>query len=129
MTKTKDTKYLPFDDLEQFVKERLRSCDVEHLPDIAIAKEIDVDTTTVNRWRHAGKLTWLAADTAAVKLGEHPISIWPVAWIALDDGIYQGDISKALAKKLDWGLERIGEVLNASRAIVEVYGPYGPASC
>lgn len=117
-----DSNYLPFAPLEEYMIQHLRPSE-DHISDVAMAAEIGVDTTTVNRWRRAGKITWISADSAAVKLGQHPLSIWDSSWIAIDSGIYSGEITKSLAKKLDCGLERIGEVCTYLGDTLVIHGP------
>lgn len=43
----------------------------------AIAKRCNVDPETVYRWRTAGRIPWYTADEVAIRLGVHPLVIWP----------------------------------------------------
>lgn len=51
-----------------------------------LADAVGVDRRTVKRWRHQGLMV-TQADRAAVALGLHPASLWPVEWWAgVDEG-------------------------------------------
>lgn len=38
---------------------------------------------TVGRWRANGYIPWDSADVAAIRLGLHPMLVWPERWMAL----------------------------------------------
>lgn len=82
------------------------------LTDLAFADMVGVDKRTIARWRAAGnELSWRAADSAAINMGEHPIRIWGDDWLALDADVINDDLPRKKANAIRRAMERIGEVL------------------
>lgn len=45
--------------------------------DLHIARHLGVDHTTIGNWRSGARLMSSTADRVAIRLGLHPINIWP----------------------------------------------------
>lgn len=76
--------HVPFENLELFLlgaDEETRQFvnkGIEHrTSNGAIALRCGVDRNTVHRWRASGRINWIMADEVAVRLGVHPLTIWP----------------------------------------------------
>jgi len=76
----------------------------------AFAKTVGVSNGAINRWRRCGRIPWTSADVVAVRLGFHPMSVWPTEWLALDQGIVDGTDERTL-KRVDRAIEQVGRIL------------------
>jgi hypothetical protein len=76
----------------------------------AFAKMVGVSNGAIGRWKRSGNIPWASADTVAVRLGFHPMSIWPTEWMALDQGIIDGTDERTL-KRVDRAIEQVGRIL------------------
>jgi len=79
------------------------------------AEACGVSNRAVGRWRAAGGvIPWTTADIAAIKLGFHPLLIWPDEWLNLDRGLIDGTDSKAMREHRT-AMKKIGHALDSQR--------------
>lgn len=74
----------PIEPLEALARQMYPDEETRPWSDRAFGEMIGVAGRTVGRWRAAGgHIPWDAADLAAVRLGLHPMILWPERWMAL----------------------------------------------
>jgi len=109
--------YVPLAPLEALAKGRYFESDDNHgaWSNNKFAEMVGVSNRAIGRWRAGGDLIpWASADIAAVRLGFHPMSVWPELWMALDRGLIAGTDKMAL-REYDAAMEEIGKVLARER--------------
>jgi hypothetical protein len=75
---------VPFENLERYLRgadelmrENINDPDAHLVSAAGIALRCGVDRQTVHRWRKEGGIPIFAADRVAIRLGVHPLDIWP----------------------------------------------------
>ena len=107
--------YVPLEPLEALARAAFEKNSEEEWSNNKFAEMVGVSNKAVGRWRAAGGLVpWTTADVAAVKLGLHPLSVWPELWLELDRGLIDGTDAKAM-REYDKAMAHLGEALSRSR--------------
>jgi hypothetical protein len=107
--------YVPLEPLEALARSRYEETEQTPWSNNVFAELCGVSNRAVGRWRAAGGvIPWTTADIAAVKLGFHPLIIWPELWLDLDRGLIAGTDEKAI-KEYDSAMKKVGEALSRSR--------------
>ena len=109
--------YFPLAPLEALAREKYEETADNPWSDRKFAALVGTTPRTVGRWRQEARIPWAGADIAAVKLGHHPMLVWPERWSRLDRGLVAGTDAKAL-REFDEAIEQVGRVMEAQRAQV-----------
>lgn len=94
--------------------------------DEVFATVIGVSSRAITRWRSAGgQIPWPSADTAACRMGLHPLLVWGNAWTALDNDFLRAHHAPAdertptqrrVIKAVDAAMNKIGDAMAATMA-------------
>jgi hypothetical protein len=108
--------YVPLEPLEALARASFDESEGAVWSNNVFAELCGVSNRAVGRWRAAGGvIPWTTADIAAVKLGFHPLIVWPELWLHLDRGLIAGTDRKAL-REYDAAMEKVGEALERQRS-------------
>lgn len=113
--------YFPLAPLEALAREKFEETPDNLWSDRKFAALVGTTGRTIGRWRKEGCIPWVGADIAAVRLGHHPMLVWPERWSRLDRGLVAGTDKKAL-RELDRAIEQVGRVMEANRVTAPVDG-------
>lgn len=107
--------YVPVEPLEALAQSLYERTEEEPWSNNKFAQMVGVSNRAVGRWRAAGGLIpWTTADIAAVRLGIHPLNVWPELWLELDRGLIDGTDRKA-EREYDAAMKVVGEALSRKR--------------
>jgi len=111
--------YVPLEPLEALARTRHEETDQNPWSNNVFADLCGVSNRAVGRWRAAGGIIpWTTADIAAVKLGFHPLVVWPELWLDLDRGLLAGTDRKAM-REYEAAMTKVGEALDRVSAYAE----------
>lgn len=80
---TNNTKTLSLEPLLSAAQEALK-LPLEAIRVEDMVEALGVSLSSYHRYKKAGRIPWIKADEAAIRLGLHPLLVWQDEWLDLD---------------------------------------------